>query len=479
MDNLFSPCTRLHRRFERHQLLQELNLDVSTEDFLSAENAFTYADLYAMLENHNTLARLTPHASVARVDGLAVQAWNQLDESYRLSFSADGKEITAFAFSPEHLLEICDVVLRLLAVSVVHLVHLYTNAFYSASINATSLAYLMEQCQSLKSLTLTQIALNEDHIRVLGSYSRPDLEIVLNYCRLTSAGTSALALILGRNQGPTKLHSSYIDVVANGLRGNSRLKSWTTRTSDNLEVGNRQVLAIAGALPENRGLVDLLILCLGFRVSVETWDAFCDSLKAHPTLQVLDIRWPFMDDTTVRLKSRMQVLSDMVKVNTSIQTIFLHPRYSQHELFRGAVIPYVATNRYRPRVLAIQKTRPISYRAKVLGRALLAARSDANTFWMLLSGNAEIPLPSSTPVTAAATYNAVAKIAAVSASVMSALTTTLTGSLGSATSAATPSTASDDAFAPAVVAPAVVAAAAANVATPYAAQKRKARPLSD
>jgi hypothetical protein len=32
--------------------LQELDLDVSTEELLSAERAFTYADLYAMLEKH-------------------------------------------------------------------------------------------------------------------------------------------------------------------------------------------------------------------------------------------------------------------------------------------------------------------------------------------------------------------------------------------------------------------------------------------
>jgi hypothetical protein len=29
------------------------------------------------------------------------------------------------------------------------------------------------------------------------------------------------------------------------------------------------------------------------------------------------------------------------------------------------------------------------YRAKVLGRALLATRTDVNSFWMLISGNAE------------------------------------------------------------------------------------------
>jgi hypothetical protein len=110
MERLFSPCTRLERRngflrrFRRHPELQELNLDVSTEELLSAERAFTYADLYATLGNINTVVWLTPHAAVARQVGSAVNAWEQLDESYHFSFTADGKEINAFAFSPEHLL---------------------------------------------------------------------------------------------------------------------------------------------------------------------------------------------------------------------------------------------------------------------------------------------------------------------------------------------------------------------------------------
>jgi hypothetical protein len=75
------------------------------------------------------------------------------------------------------------------------------------------------------------------------------------------------------------------------------------------------------------------------------------------------------------------------------------------------------TNRFRPRPLAIQKSCPFLYRAKVLGRALLAVRTDPNRFWMLLSGNAEIAFPSTistaslptpTPATAAATSNTAA-----------------------------------------------------------------------
>jgi hypothetical protein len=64
MERLFSPCTRLHDILEsqgrlgifegRRQVLQELNLDVSTEELISTERAFTYAGLYAMLGNEDT-----------------------------------------------------------------------------------------------------------------------------------------------------------------------------------------------------------------------------------------------------------------------------------------------------------------------------------------------------------------------------------------------------------------------------------------
>jgi hypothetical protein len=134
MEHLFSPCTRLHDTVEsqggldRVRGLQELNLNVSTEEILSAERAFTFADLHNMLlGNGNTITWLTPHAAVARRDGIVVDDWLQLNESYCFSFNADGKVLSAFARSPEHLLEICNVVVRLLAVSVVQSVIMDNN----------------------------------------------------------------------------------------------------------------------------------------------------------------------------------------------------------------------------------------------------------------------------------------------------------------------------------------------------------------
>jgi hypothetical protein len=371
-----------------------MSLDVSTEELLSAEKAFTYLDLHAVLnsEDQNTIAWLTPHAAVMRES--VVCYWIQLDTPCCFSFSVDGKDMIALARSAEHLSEICDVVLRLLAASVVHSVILDNfESLDGVWIRAPTLAYMIEQCRSLKAVTLRYLALDENHCRVLGAYSRPDLDIELHSCKLTIDGTSALAEILRGNQGPTKLEHCNIDysVLADGLRGNRRLKSLRPYM-----LSRCAFLAIAGALKENKGLVDVN-LSYHFKMSEVTWDAVCDSLKTHPTLEVLHL-WPVWDASfaSAAFKYRIQALVDMLKVNTSIHTISLDSRCSGHKRFRRLVIPYLETNRLRPRVRAIQQTRPITYRAKVLGRALMSARTDANRFWMLLSGNAEVAFPSAT-----------------------------------------------------------------------------------
>jgi hypothetical protein len=423
MKNLFSPCTRFFDLLENQgtrgttdggwhleefkendmedfETLKERNLNVSTEELLSAERGFTYADLYAMLENGDMVAWLTPLAGVVRVGGDAHDCSRTLNRVRLFSFNADRKQqVVAFARSHEALLEICDVLVRLLAVSAVHRVDLHSIESLNSKFAAPTLAFLMEHCQSLKTLTLKELKLDETHCRVLGTYSRPDLEIELNRCRVTGSGASALAEVLGCNQGPTKLDLCYIDnsVLADGLRGNSRLHFCRPRLSGNFEVGNREVLAYALALPENLGLVVFKLSdCF---LSDETWDAICDSLKTHPTLEILNLQKevqtlgeaPF--DPAV-LKPHIQALVDMLKVNMSIHTINgVPPLFREHELFQGSVIPYLETNRIRDRVRAIQRTCPIAYRAKVLGRALLSVKSHPNRFWMLLSGNAEVAFP--------------------------------------------------------------------------------------
>jgi hypothetical protein len=113
-------------------------------------------------------------------------------------------------------------------------------------------------------------------------------------------------------------------------------------------------------------------------------------------------------------------------------------QYYEHRLFRESVIPFLETNRLRPCLLAIQKTLPHTYRAKVLGRALLAVRTDPNRFWMLLSGNSEVAFPSTiattttagslpTSANAAATENVALVVATASATAASSVVASAAG----------------------------------------------------
>jgi hypothetical protein len=428
MERLVSPCNLLHNILESQsrveefrgplERLQELNLDISTEEFLSAERAFTYADLYAFLGNQQTVLWMTPHAAVAR-EGEIGNIYSYL-YVYRFTFNVNGQSMCALTRSPEAYSEIVNVVRRLLLADVSEVYQLKlgpcVRTFRDATFfNAANLAYRMEQCQNLKALTLDQMALDEDTVRVLGDFSRPGLEIKLHRCRIKGTAAVALAQVLGRNHGPTKLYLCEIDnfVLENGFRGNSRLNSLSPRFSitQNIEL---QLLAVSNAFRENKGLVDL-DLTHAFSMSDETWDAVCDSLKTHPTLQILNLPTIFRIIGVIPLaptvlQFRIQALVNLLKVNISLHTIRTSKLYSEHELFQKSVIPYLETNRLRPRVRAIQQTRPLSYRAKVLGQALVATRvrTDANSLWMLLSGNPEVALSSTTAATTPAVTNRLA-----------------------------------------------------------------------
>jgi hypothetical protein len=434
---------------------QELNLDVSTEELLSAERAFTYADLYGLLGNHTmfgnrkTVAWLTPHAAVVSEYGRErVRAYLLsfcLPKYFRCSIIVDGKAIHALASSVWELSHIVGFFSRLLLVDVsgVHKLELRYRGQHCMEplifVNVPSLAHLMERCQNLNVLILQQTVLDEADIRVLGNLSKPGFKLELRQCRITSA--AALARVLGRNQGPTKLDSCDIDnsVLTDGLRGNSRLKSFRPHLSNYGDGARKEeVLALAGALKENKGLIDLDFRgCDG--MSEEIWCTICDALKAHPTLQVLSLPQSKHRDgehasSLAGLESRIQVLVKMLKVSMTIHTIRLHHYYNQHELFRGSVVPYLEMNRLRPRVLAIQRTRPIAYRAKILGRALLASRTSANSFWILLSGNSEVIFPSATATTMpAANLPSPGPVAAIA-------TVTVTATRATSTTVASPTT---------------------------------------
>jgi hypothetical protein len=359
MEPLFSPYTRyrdsqvgLEKSRGDPKLLQDLILDVSTEELLSADRAFTCADLYAItLGNGDTVLWFTPDAFIMPTIGRGRLFPSRLQNDYKFSFNINGKSTVALARSSSALLDIVDVVCRLLVANVGEVYHLELRnlgeskeVFFSAPMFAS----LAEQCQNLKALILENVTLDKGHCRALGDFSKPGLAVdLLEYRIEGAAATEALAEVLGRNQGPTKLTLCDIDnlVLANGLRGNSRLKSLTRRISR-----SQDFFPFTDALRENKGLVELN-LWHDLWMSDETWDTVFDSLKTHPTLRILKLRPRVRAEPPLepaQLKSRIQALVNMLKANMSIQEICVYDYYNVHELFLGSVIPYLQTNRLHP-----------------------------------------------------------------------------------------------------------------------------------
>jgi hypothetical protein len=76
------------------------------------------------------------------------------------------------------------------------------------------------------------------------------------------------------------------------------------------------------------------------------------------------------------------------------QSTVLHTtRLSEHErdehIYTQEIRPHLEVNLYRPRVLAVKKTKDRPFREKVLGQALHCVKSSPNLVWVFLSENVD------------------------------------------------------------------------------------------
>jgi hypothetical protein len=205
---------------------------------------------------------------------------------------------------------------------------------------------------------------------------------------------------LHSDRGPIKLHNCKIDtqIIVSALIGNSRvtkLKLYYARSTNEADMA-----VLVAAIANNRGLEEL-----DFEdgsISDDNWSILCESLKAHPTLTILNlfdnrpIIFDDIDDDDGLLSDeaqkahRTRLLADMVQANTIMLTIELARYERDDHIYTDEILPYLETNRYRPRVLAIKKTIERPFREKkVLGRALFCAKSNPNLVWMFLSQNVD------------------------------------------------------------------------------------------
>jgi hypothetical protein len=237
------------------------------------------------------------------------------------------------------------------------------------------------------------MALSEDHCRALATMSRLDVELKIIECRVSNAAAGAFVECLHSDRGPVKLHNCKIDtqIIASALTGNSRVTSlrpgfW--RTND------AETAVLFSALANNRGLEELDLFQKP--ISDDNWSILCESLKAHPILTSLDLRLTMPVSSGIRnvlrdeqKSHRTRVLADMMKVNTILLTILLSDNEHDDQIYTEEISPYLETNLYRPRVLAVKKTHVREFREKVLGRALDCVKSNPNLVWMFLSQNVD------------------------------------------------------------------------------------------
>jgi hypothetical protein len=246
------------------------------------------------------------------------------------------------------------------------------------------------------------MALSEDQCLALATMSRLDVEVTISYCNLAddvaAAATGAFVECLQSDRGPVNLEVCEIgsQILANALTGDSRV---ARLQPDFDEADDAEKAILLRALANNRGLVHLDLH--SDPICDENWMILCESLQAHPTLtslNLIDTRPRSPADDWRRPRSlmpdeqkahRTRLLTEMMQHNTVLHTIELVASERDYQIYTQEIHPYLETNQYRPRVLAVKKSEDRPFRAKVLGRAAYSVSSNPNLVWMLLSENVD------------------------------------------------------------------------------------------
>jgi hypothetical protein len=412
IEALFRPSTRFrdsHRNrrggclpggWTEVELLQDLTLEdvlatgISWEEFclfLRNKVVWMTPDVYIrsgyMVTNADDLEVLALQAEASRCPRLRVHV--------RMGMAAAGVTAT------------CDFLLRLLATCEKDSVFIsgFCNAVSPALSSAGLSRFFRESQPCLRKVTLYGLVLSEDQCLALTTMPRLDVELAMARCSLSNDAAFAFVECIRSDRGPVDLYECRIDsqILANALTGKSRVTRLKPHSG-----GTNAVQAIFFRVLANNKSLSYLDLS-NHTITDENWMILCQSLQGHPNLTSLDLMFtsPLVLNpvytspraplcirialsTEVR-SQRTRVLAEMVQRNTSLHTIKLSADEEDQQIYAEMIHPYLETNRYRPRVLAITKA-AIPLRRPLLGLALQtrSVRSNSNFLWMFLSANPDV-----------------------------------------------------------------------------------------
>jgi hypothetical protein len=257
---------------------------------------------------------------------------------------------------------------------------------------------------TLQQVTLERVTLNQGHCRALMSASNTSLALTLFQCTILEKGADAFVECLQSDCGPTELFNCTIGVRAltESLVGSQRLQSLHV---DRLTGFNdTDMTALVGALAENQGLTHFTFS--NHDIGDDNWNLLCQALKTHPSLESVNLQGTGGGATTRQPRVgqwqlenfeimyseqkafRMLALANAIQENTVLHTLVLSPDEKEDEIFQDLIIPRLETNLFRPRVIAVKHAvGPLSFRQKVLRRALQSVSKNPNLLWCFLSEN--------------------------------------------------------------------------------------------
>jgi hypothetical protein len=395
LESLFRPSTRFrHDRLRAGWAEVELLQDLALEDILAT--GITWEDFFLFC--WKKVVWMTPDVyvcsgyMVTNADDLEVLALQA--ETYRCPRPSFPVRVhvragTAVAAATAT----CDFLLRILATCEKDGVFISNDsrAVILPLSGAGLTRFFQESRSCLRRVTLNHMDLSEDLCLALATMSRLDVALKMTRCTPTDDAAGAFVECLqSAGRGPINLYECTLDsqILANALTGNSRVTRLKPRTT--FETSNADTAVIFRALAKDKSLVDLNLR--DHSISDENWTILCESLQAHPILTSLNLTYtrPRVLNDEERAQ-RTRVLADMVQGNTSLHTIEQSAGEYDQQIYAEMILPYLDTNRYRPRVLAITKA-DIPLRRPFLGLALQtrSVRKNSNFLWMFLSRNPDV-----------------------------------------------------------------------------------------
>jgi hypothetical protein len=309
---------------------------------------------------------------------------------------------------------ICNALLQLLVRSQPSQVQLKRLWYeHPPNISGPIIQMLVEQCPDLELLAFIDATLDETQCRALAAASPSattrKLDIRFHNCRVPNAGSMAALADLFRtdnnnnnNQGgQVHYHLDHFQsedwrVLAQSLRGNRSVKTIVQPGGlHGRTLNHDEFQVLAEALGDIQGL--LKFYPRRQLINDENWTVLCQSLRAHPTLETLDLSGTFHDlnagITTMSNASkthRCNCIVDLLRSNTVLRSVHLTREERDETIWSESILPHLQTRKVQPLIQEIKAVVDQPRRSKLFGRALDSFKTKPYLLYLFLSGNVDI-----------------------------------------------------------------------------------------